>query len=110
MDLVSLETDNSLGYTVNTTSSGLKATGVQVKDILPAGLTYDAATSVIPTYTTYTAATGIWDLSLISLASNRSIELKIAATVTTSGAIIMNKTEIFSVTQTDIDSTPNSNN
>ena len=91
-------------------SGGLSATGVKVKDLLPAGLTYNAGSSTIPINTTYTPNTGIWDLSAISIAKNQTIELKIAATVTTTGAIITNTTEIFSANETDKDSTPNSNN
>jgi uncharacterized repeat protein (TIGR01451 family) len=86
------------------------ATGVQVKDILPAGLTYVAANSVIPASTTYTVGTGIWDLSSLTIANGDTIELKIAATVNTKGAIITNKVEVFTVNETDKDSTQNSDN
>ena len=86
------------------------ATGVQVKDLLPSGLTYNAASSTIPANTSYTAATGIWDLSGITIVKDQTIILKIAATVNTVGAIITNKTEVFISTQTDSDSTPNNNN
>ncbi|MDX6745707.1 hypothetical protein SHK09_02785 [Polaribacter sp. PL03] len=86
------------------------ATDVKVKDLLPVGLTYNAGASTIPINTTYTAATGIWDLSAITISKNQTIEIKIAGTVTTAGAIITNKTEIFFSNQTDTDSTPNSNN
>ncbi|QNM85403.1 DUF11 domain-containing protein [Polaribacter pectinis] len=86
------------------------ATNVNVIDLLPTGLTYDAATTVIPTNTTYDSSTGIWDLSLLTLAKGSSYQLKIGATVNTAGTIYTNKTEVFSTTETDIDSTPNSNN
>ncbi|QOD60113.1 DUF11 domain-containing protein [Polaribacter haliotis] len=86
------------------------ATNVNVIDLLPPGLTYDAATTVIPTNTTYDSSTGIWDLSLLTLAKGSSYQLKIGATVNTAGTIYTNKTEVFSTTETDIDSTPNSNN
>ena len=93
-----------------TNSAGLSATGVQVKDILPSGLVYNAAASTIPANTTYTAGTGIWDLTSISIAKNQTIELKIAATVNTTGVIKTNTTEVLSVNETEKDSTPNSNN
>ena len=86
------------------------ATGVQVKDILPAGLTYVAANSVIPINTTYTSGSGIWDLTNITIEDGGSIELKIAAIVNTKGTIITNKAEVFIINQTDKDSTPNSDN
>ncbi len=98
-------------FTLQLTNSGDNdAAGVQVKDLLPVGLTYNAAASTIPVNTTYTAGTGIWDLSAISIAKNTTIELKIAATVTTTGAIITNTAEIFKTEQKDLDSFPNSEN
>ena len=89
---------------------GLNATGVQVKDLLPAGLTYNAASSIIPTNTTYTVATGIWDLSALTIVKDQTIELKIAAVITTVGSIKTNKAEVFFLNETDKDSVPNSNN
>ncbi|MDX6745705.1 hypothetical protein SHK09_02775 [Polaribacter sp. PL03] len=91
-------------------SGGLDATGVQVKDLLPAGLTYNAASSIIPTNTTYTVATGIWDLSALTIVKDQTIELKIAAVITTVGSIKTNKAEVFFLNETDKDSVPNSNN
>ncbi|WP_298780722.1 DUF11 domain-containing protein [uncultured Polaribacter sp.] len=86
------------------------ATEVQVKDILPTGLQYSATGSTIPNNTTYTPSTGIWDLSSMSIGNGDTIQLKIGATVTTAGAIILNQAEIFTYKQTDKDSTANSNN
>ena len=86
------------------------ATNVMVKDLLPAGLTYNAAGSVIPTNTTYTASTGIWDLSLLTIKKGETKTLKIGATVATAGTIITNKTEVFSANESDKDSTSNNNN
>ena len=91
-------------------SGGLVATGVQVKDILPAGLTYNAASSTIPASTTYTSVTGIWDLSSLTIAKDQTIELKIAATVNTTGVVITNNAEVFTAIETDKDSVPNSDN
>ena len=87
----------------------LNATGVQVRDVLPAGLTYDAASSTIPANTTYDSGTGIWDLSGLSIANGQTIALQIAATVTTSG-IKLNTAEIISSDQSDTDSTTNNGN
>ncbi|AQS94710.1 hypothetical protein BXQ17_11770 [Polaribacter sp. BM10] len=98
-------------FTLVLTNSGPQpATNVQVRDLLPAGLTYNAASSVIATNTTYNPTTGIWDLSSLTIGINDSVELKIAATINTLGVIITNNTEIFSTSETDKDSTPNSNN
>lgn len=85
------------------------ATGVQVRDILPAGLTYSAANSVIPANTTYDSGTGIWDLSNVTIASGQTITIQIAAIVTTVG-VKLNNAEIINTNQTDSDSNPNNGN
>ena len=85
------------------------ATGVQVKDLLPAGLSYDLSSSTIPTNTTYNSVSGIWDLSGITLANGVTIVLEIAAIVDTVN-FKLNKTEIYKTEQIDVDSTPDNNN
>ena len=106
-----LKIGETVTFTLVLTNAGPQpATNVQVRDLLPAGLTYNAASSVIATNTTYNPTTGIWDLSSLTIGVNDSVELKIAATINTLGVIITNNTEIFSTTETDKDSTPNSNN
>mgnify|MGYP000359685435 CR=1 FL=1 len=86
-----------------------QATGVQVKDLLPAGLSYDLGNSTIPTNTTYNSVSGIWDLSGITIANSVTIVLEIAATVDTVN-FKLNKTEIYKTEQIDVDSTPDNNN
>ena len=58
------------------------ATGVQVTDQLPAGLTFVSAT---PSQGTYTSGTGIWNIG--SIASGASVSLSLTATVTTTGSL-----------------------
>ena len=86
-----------------------EATGVEVKDELPTGLTYDLSNSTIPTNTTYTAGTGIWDLSGRTIASGATVVLQIAATVNTVN-FKLNTTEVFKTEQKDVDSIPDSSN
>lgn len=98
-------------FTIILKNSGLAdATGLQVKDILPTGLSYVIANSTIPSNTTYNPVSGIWDLSNLSIINGQTIELKIAATVNTAETIITNKAEVFTVNETDKDSIPNSDN
>ncbi len=53
----------TITYTITLTNSGpLETTGVQVMDMLPAGLLY-VGSSTIPAGTIYNEVTGIWDLS-----------------------------------------------
>jgi uncharacterized repeat protein (TIGR01451 family) len=58
------------------------ATGVQVKDLLPPGLTFVSAT---PSQGTYTPGTGVWDIG--SLALNATATLRVVATVTGTAAV-----------------------
>ncbi len=53
------------------------ATGVQVRDVLPAGLAFVSAT---PSQGTYTAGTGVWDIGSLLLGATAT--LRIVATVT----------------------------
>ncbi|WP_299672314.1 DUF11 domain-containing protein [uncultured Polaribacter sp.] len=85
------------------------ATGIEIKDLLPSGLAYNASSSTFPNNTTYTASTGILDLSGITIANGQMITLKLATTVTAKN-LKLNTAEIFKTEQIDINSIPNSNN
>ena len=73
-------------YTVTVTNHGPSAaTGVQVTDRLPAGLTFVAAT---PSQGTYHAGTGVWDLgALASAGAGATAFLTLAARVETTGTL-----------------------
>lgn len=92
-------------YTLTVTNNGVaSASGVQVSDVLPTGLTYVSDNSS----TTSTTFTGnVWNID--NLIVNQSITLQITATITGAGTII-NKAEITQSNQTDTDSTPASGN
>ena len=93
-----------------TNTGGLDATNIQVLDKLPTGLNYDLAGSTIPAGTNYSASSGVWNLNSLKLSKGGSLELKISATIINQGVLTINKAEVLSVTETDKDSTPNSNN
>ena len=78
------------------------ATGVQVRDLLPASLTFDSGNSTIGTGT-YNDITGVWDLSSVTILNGQSISIQIAATINSAGVII-NTSEVMNVDQEDIDS------
>jgi uncharacterized repeat protein (TIGR01451 family) len=64
-------------FTITTTNLGPNAaTGVQVRDLLPAGLTFVSATA---SQGTYTAGTGVWVVG--NLAVNATATLRVVATV-----------------------------
>ena len=79
------------------------ATGVQIRDQIPAGTTFVSAT---PSRGTYDQNTGIWDVGFIG--AGISANLLITVTVNTAGAIT-NTAEILAADQPDPDSTPNNN-
>ncbi|TMD68282.1 MAG: DUF11 domain-containing protein, partial [Chloroflexi bacterium] len=74
---------STVTYTVTAYNNGPSdATGLQVTDQLPAGLTLVSAT---PATGTYTAGTGVWNIG--ALANGASTTLTLTATVTATGAI-----------------------
>ncbi len=87
----------------NSSASGIStATGVQVTDLLPAGLTYVSSTT--SGATTYNNSTGIWTVG--SLAAGASATLNVTATVASLG-VKTNTAQVTAANQFDIDSTPN---
>lgn len=90
-------------FSLSLTNSGPQsATGVEVKDLLPSSLTYNAANSSIGSGT-YNAVSGVWDLSGVTILSGQTITVQIAATVDSAG-IITNTSEVINVDQEDADS------
>ena len=79
----SIVTGSNVTFTITAHNAGPSdATGVQVTDLLPAGLTLVSAT---PATGTYTSGTGVWNIG--SLASGASTNLTVVATVTTTGPV-----------------------
>src|SRR5207302_5422123 len=73
---------STVTFTVTVTNNGPSdATGVQITDQLPAGLTF---VSAAPSQGTYTSGTGIWDIG--GVASGASVTLTLPATVTATGS------------------------
>ena len=91
-------------FTVSVTNVGSQnATGVNVKDVLPAGLTYVSSNA---TQGSYDPTTGIWSIGNVEKSAVKT--LHITATVTTTGSKT-NSAEVSAADQIDIDSTPNNN-
>jgi uncharacterized repeat protein (TIGR01451 family) len=94
------EINSTVTFRITLTNSGYaNATGVEVKDLLPAGLTYISHTSG----QTYNKASGIWSVG--TLVRNTSITLDITAKVTSFG-IRTNWAEVWKSAQSDPDSDP----
>ena len=92
----------NISYTLTINNDGpAVATGVQVTDVLPAGLSYVSDNSAT---TSTTFASNIWDIGNITV--GQTISLQITATVTSAGVII-NTSEITQSNELDVDSTVN---
>lgn len=90
-------------FTLTVTNAGpTNTTGVTVRDLLPAGLSFVSATPAAA----YNSATGIWTVGNLNSGINST--LTIVARVTTSGAIT-NTAQVTASAVTDPDSTPNNN-
>jgi large repetitive protein len=79
----------------------LAATGVRLKDLLPASLTFNSAT---PSVGTYNAVTGIWTIGNLNV--NATATLSISVTVNALNNSIVNFAQIQTSTPIDPDSTP----
>ncbi|MEP6484239.1 MAG: hypothetical protein ABJB01_07300 [Rudaea sp.] len=80
---------NSVTFTISAKNAGPNdATGVQITDLLPAGLTYVSSTA---SQGTYTSATGIWNIGGILNGDTQT--LTITATVTQAGTILNTATK-----------------
>ena len=91
-------------FTIQAKNNGpVTATGVQVTDLLPAGLTFVSSTV---TTGTYTSGTGLWNINVLN--NGATATLTITANVTTAGAKI-NTAQVTFADQFDPDSTPNNN-
>ncbi len=100
-------------YSVVITNNGPgDATGIEVTDTLPAGVTYvsDNSASLLDsssTPTSYASGTGVWTVG--DLNNGESLTLEITATVdaATSGTTITNVAELTNVDQADSNTTNN---
>jgi len=92
----------NVAFTIRATNNGPDgATGVQIKDILPAGLKFVSYTT---TQGTYNPNTGIWNIGSINNGSY--VLLRIVALVTKSNTVIVNTANKYSENEYD----PNPNN
>lgn len=88
-------------FTITVANAGPDgATGVEVTDALPAGLTFVSAT---PSQGTYDNVTGIWTVGAVAASDSETLTL--VATVASTGAKI-NTAEVTDATEADSDSTP----
>ena len=102
VDNATPDKNDQVTFTITVTNGGTgDATGVQVLDQLPAGVTFVSAN---PSQGTYTPGTGIWNVGSIADLANATLD--IVATVTTVGAKT-NTAQVSASNEVDPDSTPN---
>ncbi len=95
--------NSNFTYTVTVTNEGTTgATGVQLTDVIPTGLTFVSATP--SGSTTYNSATGLWNVG--SLNAGASATLSIVVSGSTVGTFT-NTAQVTAMTEFDSDSTPN---
>jgi len=79
-------------FTINVVSGGPgDATGVQVTDLLPAGLTFAGASTA---WGTYDDGTGLWDIGTIDADSTAILDLQATVDAGTEGTMIVNTAAI----------------
>jgi uncharacterized repeat protein (TIGR01451 family) len=79
-------------YTLTVINNGLtSATGVQVTDILPAGLTFNGYTA---SQGTYNSGTGIWNVGTLASGANAALQLLVTPTAALNGTTVINNATI----------------
>ena len=97
--------DDLINFTIILTNKGPgAATSIQVKLVLPQGLTFVSST---PEQGSYDSTTGIWDAA--NIAKDNQAVINIVAKVNSTQSLSVTA-EIIAVTEPDPDSTPNNNN
>ncbi|HEX8456487.1 MAG TPA: hypothetical protein VF656_04120 [Pyrinomonadaceae bacterium] len=95
--------NQNVTFTLTVTNAGpTNATGISLRDQLPAGLSFVSAAPAA-----YNNATGVWTVGAVD--SGSSATLQLIAKVTASGTIT-NKAEVIASGVPDPDSTPDNNN
>jgi uncharacterized repeat protein (TIGR01451 family) len=99
---------NNVTYTVTVTNGGgLSTTGVSVKDLLPAGLTYVSST---PSQGSYDSSTGTWTVGTISNGASPTLTITASVNAGSVGTTITDTAQVLASDLTDPDSTPNNSN
>lgn len=103
-----LSVGNQVSFTLTLNNAGPnKATGVQVKDLLPSGFSFVSAT---PSLGTYDSKTGIWKVDSINSGSNATLILTGKVLDAASTSAYTNVAEIIAAKPLDPDSTVNNGN
>jgi uncharacterized repeat protein (TIGR01451 family) len=92
-------------YSLNLFNRGINTgTGIQVKDVLPAGITFVSATT---TNGTYNPTTGIWDIAALNVNDTATLTINAVVDVGRAGTAITNTSEVILSDNFDPDSPEN---
>lgn len=101
VDDASPNVGQSVNFVITLTNQGPDAaTGIEVRDVIPAGLTLATAN---PSTGNYNTTTGIWSVPSLGVGQSATLTLPTVVGTTTS---ITNTAEVIAANQFDIDSTP----
>ena len=104
-DKTTANIDDLVTFKITLTNKGLgAATSIQVKNVLPQGLTLVSSN---PQQGSYNSTSGIWEAGNIAKDNQAFVDI---VTKVTSGGSLSNTAEVIAVTEPDPDSTPNNNN
>jgi uncharacterized repeat protein (TIGR01451 family) len=105
LDLIKVTSDHSpcegaqITYTVTVSNpSTINATGVQVTDLLPSGLTYNSSST---SQGTYSSLTGVWSVGSLNPSTSATLTLTARVNAGTGGTTIINWASITHADQTD---------
>ena len=92
---------DTVAYIVTVTNNGPDdATGVQVTDVLPAGVTF---VSDAPTQGTYHQTSGLWDVGSLAVGESAALQIQASVNSGTAGTTITNGASVSGEDQTDPD-------
>ncbi|MGQ0722526.1 MAG: FlgD immunoglobulin-like domain containing protein, partial [Candidatus Eiseniibacteriota bacterium] len=99
VDDVSPSEGGTIVYTVTVSNGGPDAaTGIEVTDLLPAGVTY---VSDVPSQGTYTSGTGLWVVGSLANAASATLDITATVDLGTSGSLITNTASVTASDQAD---------
>lgn len=97
----------TIAYTLSVFNRGPNPSSTsQIRDVLPAGLTYVSSAT---TNGSYNPATGIWTTSTLAVNSTSTLTINATVNSGTSGTTIQNIAQVFLADNFDPDSTENNN-
>jgi uncharacterized repeat protein (TIGR01451 family) len=91
--------NDAVTYTVTVTNNGtLDNSGIEVTDVLPAGVTF---VSALPSQGSYSSGTGVWTVGSLTAGSAAALDLTVTVDPGTAGQTITNTASVTAALETD---------